>query len=437
MHKKFIFIQLNEINFDLVEKYINGTQENKYPNLTYIKNHYNNFQTFAENEYKNLEPWIQWVSVYLGKDYDSHQIFRLGDIVNHPEQKQIFEKIEEKGLKIGAISPMNGANKLKNPVYFIPDPWTNTKSDDSKFSKRISKMLRQSVNENSSNKLSINSIITIIEIILRTLDYRRTPFLIRQIISSINKKWKKSLILDYLIHVLHFSFLKKKAVNFSSVFFNAGAHIQHHYFFNTIYIKDVPKNPDWYIDQSKDPIEDMLLIYDKIIGDYINLPEKDYQLLIATGLSQIPNDNIKFYWRLKNHKSFLNKIGINFSQVWPRMTRDFEIIFNSYNDQDNAKKILQNITSKKDKIKIFQDIDERDKSLFVTLTYPAEVKKEDKLIVNQNSEFNFFNEISFVAIKNGKHDKKGYVFCSPNLNFKISQKSTHVASIHDLILNNL
>ena len=93
MSKKLIFIQLNEINFDLVEKYINGTQENKYPNLTYIKNHYNNFQTFAENEYKNLEPWIQWVSVYTGKSAIDHRIFRLGDY--NYSNEQIYEFLEK------------------------------------------------------------------------------------------------------------------------------------------------------------------------------------------------------------------------------------------------------------------------------------------------------------------------------------------------------
>lgn len=435
MKQKLLFIQLNEINFDLVKKYIDGSKQQKFKNLSYIMKFYKNSVTNSEHEYKNLEPWIQWVSVHLGKDYNSHQIFRLGDITNHLEQEQIFEKIEAKGFKVGAISPMNAANKLKNPIYFIPDPWTNTEPDSSGFSKRISKMLKQSVNENASNKLSINSIITIFEIIFRTFDFRKTPFLIQQIFSSLNKPWKKSLVLDYLIHILHLHFLKTKKLNFSSVFLNAGAHIQHHYFYNTKYIENLPKNPNWYINAFDDPIEDMLIIYDKIIGDYLNLSKNSTSLLIATGLSQVPNDKIKFYWRLKNHKSFLNKIGIKFSKVWPRMTRDFEITFSTYKEQINAKKILDTITIKKGNVKIFQEIDERDKSLFVTLTYPNDVKKEDCLIINNNSELNFYKEVSFVAIKNGKHNQKGYIFCSPNINFKILKEPIHVSKIHNLIMN--
>ena len=70
-------------------------------------------------------------------------------------------------------------------------------------------------------------------------------------------------------------FFEKKLPNFSSVFLNAGAHIQHHYFFNTKHIKNLPKNPKWYIDSSPDPIEYMLEVYDRIIGDYNLCKNKD------------------------------------------------------------------------------------------------------------------------------------------------------------------
>ena len=92
------------------------------------------------------------------------------------------------------------------------------------------------------------------------------------------------------------------------------------------------------------------------------------------------------------------------------------------------------LISLKDNIKLFSEIDVRDKSLFVTLTYPIEVKKKDSLIINNNLELNFFNEVSFVAIKNGKHSQKGYVFCSPNINFNISPEPIHVSKIHNLIM---
>ena len=435
MSLKLLFIQLNEINFDLVDKYLLTSKKNKFNNLRIIRNTYKSFDTFAEDKYENLEPWIQWPSIYLGKDFSQHKIFRLGDIVNLTNEKQIFEIIEDRGFKVGAISPMNAENRLKNPSYFVPDPWINTHSDNSSYSKRLSMMLKQTVNDNASGSVSFNSILTILETIFKTLHYKNTLFLIRIIFSSIIKPWKKSLVLDYLMHMTHIYFLKKKLPNFSSIFFNAGAHVQHHYLFNTKHIKDLPKNPKWYVNPSSDPIEDMLEVYDKIIGDYLKLSKNENQMMISTGLRQTPYNMIKFYYRLKNHLFFLNKIGIKFLKVSPRMTRDFEITFDSNIDLVNAKNILENIKCKKNNLSIFSEIEERNKSLFVTLTYPYEIEKDDHLIIDENVKLNFFNQIVFVSIKNGMHDSKGYVFCSPNSKFKTPKEPVHVSKLYNIILS--
>ena len=434
MSLKFLLIQLNEINFDLVDKYLSESKKNQYINLKKIKHIFKCFNTYAENKYEELEPWIQWVSLNLGKDYDKHKIFRLGDIVNSTHEEQIYETIEQRGFRVGAISPINTDNRLKNPLYFLPDPWTDTNSDSSNFSKRLSYMLKQSVNDNSSGKLSFKSISIIIEIIIKTFHFKKTLFLIQLIFSSLKKPWLKSLVLDYLIHLVHLYFIKKKNPNFSSIFFNEGAHIQHHYFFNARHIKNLPKNPNWYIKQKADPIEDMLKFYDKIIGDYLNFFQKNDKLMIATGLRQVPYNMIKFYYRLKNHAQFLNKIGVNYSKVLPRMTRDFEIFFDNDQDLKNAKNILKNIKCEQNNLSIFSEIEERAKSLFVTLTYPHEVKKNEMIIIDKNTKINFLNELVFVAIKNGMHDSKGYVFCSPNLRFKLPKEPVHVSEIHDIIL---
>ena len=130
--KKLLLIQLNEINFSYFKNFI---FENNYENLKKIYN-LNYFETYSEKDYENLEPWIQWFSAVSGLDAKSHKLFRLGD-VEDSDIDQIYEIIEKKGYKVGAISPMNVKNKLVNPVFFIPDPWTNTEADNSFWNKKI------------------------------------------------------------------------------------------------------------------------------------------------------------------------------------------------------------------------------------------------------------------------------------------------------------
>ena len=59
------------------------------------------------------------------------------------------------------------------------------------------------------------------------------------------------------------------------------------------------KNSRWYVDPSLDPIEDMLEVYDQIVGDYLKISKNGNELLISTGLRQVPFTMKKFYYRLK------------------------------------------------------------------------------------------------------------------------------------------
>ena len=426
--KKLILLELNEINFDIVQSYIKSGL--KLPSFERILTN-GLIETSSELIYENIEPWIQWPSVHLGLSYDEHKIFRLGDIVKHDERKQIFEKIEEKGYSVGAVSPMNASNKLKNPSYFIPDPWTKTKSDSNFFNSILSDAISQSVNDNSESKLTFKTVISLSIGFLFLVNPLRMPRLIWFAISSIKKSWRRAIFLDLLLHEIHKTLLKRNKPSFSTIFLNSGAHIQHHYFFNSSAINssnEILKNPDWYVKETDDPLKDLLLEYDRIIHD---LTKIDYDLILATGLSQVPYDKVKFYYRLANHKNFLNILGISFKEIYPRMTRDFLITFNNNDDKNEAMQKLSEITI--NNISLFNKIENRDKELFVTLTYPHEITPNEFIEID-NKHIYLKDHVVFVAIKNGMHSGKGYVYFSKEIEDAKFQKEFHVKEIHNYIL---
>ena len=131
---QLILIELNELNFKYAKEYFEKLSINSIKEISEKL-----IVTKSEEKYELLEPWIQWHSIHTGFSAEDHGIFRLGDVI-HSSKKQIFEELEEKKLKIGSISAMNSSNNLKNPSYFIPDPWTDTKSDSSFFSKIITQV---------------------------------------------------------------------------------------------------------------------------------------------------------------------------------------------------------------------------------------------------------------------------------------------------------
>ena len=64
MQNKLIFIELNEINFDVINFYIEKGES--LPNFKILIEQ-GIVSTKSESEYQNLEPWIQWPSVHTGK----------------------------------------------------------------------------------------------------------------------------------------------------------------------------------------------------------------------------------------------------------------------------------------------------------------------------------------------------------------------------------
>ena len=67
-------------------------------------------------------------------------------------------------------------------------------------------------------------------------------------LSAFSKPWRKALFLDKLLYEVHRTLFKRKGPDFSTIFLNVGAHIQHHYFFNSS-ISEENKliNPEWYV----------------------------------------------------------------------------------------------------------------------------------------------------------------------------------------------
>jgi hypothetical protein len=392
-----IILQLNEINFELLKGY-NDLDEN-FPRMKAVLDY--GFQTTSEENYSDLEPWIQWPSFYTGKTLKEHQIYRLGD-ASHSGEEQFFEVLERNGFSIGCISPMNASNNLKSSPYFIPDPWIDTPVSGGRLIQYFYSAVKQSVNDNSNGRISLKSKLTILFTILRFVDLKYQKKLLSYYRNIGGKSYRKALFLDQLLVFIHLSLQKKYTTDLSSIFLNSFAHIQHHYFFNSKAFVQRNSNPDWYIAPELDPVREAMFVYEDILSEY-DRHNEDYLLL--TGLSQNPYNKTKFYYRLHNPTLTLKKLGIDDVLVKQRMTRDFEIFFKDGSQIDNCLAILKscNISGEL----AFGDFERRSSSLFVSFSYPDEISQNSTIVAEQVT-IPVFDEVDFVAIKNGSHSPIGY-----------------------------
>lgn len=255
--------------------------------------------------------------------------------------------------------------------------------------------------------------------------------MVKYAVDALGKPWRKALFLDMFLYEIHKTLFKRKNPHFSTLFLNAGAHIQHHYFFNSPFVNSPDlENPSWYIGRRYDPLLEMLKVYDEMLSDLLDLPYAE--IIVATGLSQKPYEQLKFYYRLKNHASFLEEMGIEFANVVPRMTRDFLILFDTAEQALKAEQQLSKILVN-NKVKLFEEIDNRGKDIYVVLTYPSEITDKTMLSYSGN-EMLFGNLVTFVAIKNGEHQSKGFAYFSDGLSKFAPPEGSHVSKIHNVVL---
>lgn len=422
-------LELNELNFDLVRRYVERGPE-ELPNFARLLK-MESRETSSEDAYETLEPWIQWVSAHSGLTAKEHGVHRLGDAV-HTDIPQLLGTLERQGFKVGAVSPMNMPNQVARPAYFIPDPWTQTPTDGSLWSIKIWNAISQAVNDNAQGRLERSTVFWLGLAFLRFARLRRLKLYASLVLKSKGAPWRKALFLDLFLNDVHTGLVRAARPDLTVLFLNAAAHIQHHYLFNAKALASRPfANPSWYVAAEEDPFFDMLKVYDAILGDHL---DSQRDLVAATGLSQVPYDRVKFYYRLKDHPAFLQRLGVPFKEVVRLMTRDFLINFDDSTQADRAQQVLSGVRSVSDDLPIFGEIDHRGTSLFVTLTYPHEIARDFKARTEDGRELELHDDVAFVAIKNGMHSGRGFAFFRGRVSSLAPAQGEHVKFLHDMVL---
>lgn len=399
--RELVLIELNEVNFDFVRRYI---ARGELPTFKRLIASHGLAETTSESEYEHLEPWIQWVTAHTGKTFAEHGVFRLGDIVDH-DFDQIWEVLEKAGMTVGAISPMNAKNRTRSAAFFVPDPWTRTTVTGDHSLHLLAQALSQAVSENASGRIDASSYVKLIRGLAAHFRVSTFGLLIRLALGRKASAWYGAVFLDRLLADVFVRQWRRHRPNFASLFLNAAAHIQHHYMFSSVVYDGPNQNPEWYLAKGRDPLLDIYRLYDGIVRDLVSLPGAP-RVMIATGLHQDPYPTELYYYRLQDHAGFLTRIGVTFDSVLPLMSRDFTVSFATDAEAREAEATLSAVQAPEG-MPLF-NIDNRGSSLFVCLSYPREMAKGFVPTLNGTPLWDISGDVAFVALKNGEHNGTGY-----------------------------
>jgi hypothetical protein len=300
---------------------------------------------------------------------------------------------------------MNAENRTRNPAFFVPDPWTATHVSGPATLRWLHGALAQIVADNAQRRITLGNYVRVALALATHLRLTTFTSIAGHALRSRSRSWNAALLLDRLLADVFIMQWRRRRPDFASLFLNAGAHIQHHYFFSSAVYDGPQSNPPWYVPRGADPMLDVLCMYDRIVADCLAL-RPSCRLMIATGLHQEPIATPIYYYRLKNHADFLTRLGVPFVSVAPRMSRDFLVVCDGATQAESAAQILAEIRAP-DGEPLFS-IDNRGTDLFVELVYPRAIEPGFVIRRGATPLFDAAPEVAFVALKNGAHDGIGY-----------------------------
>lgn len=396
-------IALNELNFDYVRRY---AASGRLPHFGRLIARCGLTVTTTEAMPDRLEPCIQWVTVHTGLAADRHGVFRLGDIEGCAHE-QIWEHLERvHGCRVGALSPMNAANRAHTPAFFVPDPWTPTPASGPPALRRLAGALASAVRNHASGHSPLRTYATVLTALGRYSLPRNGLATIGTLLRAVKQGQHRAILLDILLADVFLALTRRHRPDFASLFLNAGAHVQHHYLFSSSAYQGSTRNPDWYVAPGQDPVFDVYAAYDRILGRLL-AHSGNARLLLMTALHQDPVAEPVFYYRLRDHVAFLRTLGVPFGSVEARMARDFLVRCADAAEAGVAQAMLASCSDPTG-TQVFE-LDNRGTSLFVTLCYDREITTGFELVHAGGVLPAFARMVVFTGIKNGDHNASGYL----------------------------
>jgi hypothetical protein len=345
-NKKIILIELNELTPALMDKFM---KSGRLPNFEKFRNESLVYQTEAAEGSSELEPWIQWVTVHTGLNYEDHKILRLneGHTLESPRLWDIFSKAGKQSLVFGS---MNGHVQPGFKGWFLPDPWC-TEAKPSKELEDFFKFIQKNVLEYSNDQIPLTKkdyAVVLKFLGTHGLSINTISDITKQLIEdrSGNSMWKRAVLLDRILFDVFKWYWNKHQPSFSTFFANSTAHFQHSYWRNMEpeLFENKPANNgnDEYADAIQFGYEKM----DNLIARFIDLADDNTILAFSTALSQQPclkyeGTGGAFFHRPRDLADFLKFAGISeFESIAPVMTHQFHVDFRNETEAVQAARIL-------------------------------------------------------------------------------------------------
>lgn len=427
-HSSLTFVALNEFNAQLLR---DVAQQWNFVHLQKLLRWEHTVATIDDTyESDYLEPWVQWVSLHTGKNSKIHNVKHLGDLPPSKD-RQIWETLSDHGVSSGIWSAMNaGKRDAKHCKFFVPDPWTFSEGAEPKELHRsllLGRYMAKNYLKPSYVKVLGYLALFVWPVLCRPKIlwklFRQSSMLLKGFLNSGIKAYWAYTFAEYAQALLFLDYKKTTRSQFSMVFLNAVAHVQHYYWNSKLPLKD---NYELYF---------AYYFMDQIFGEIFAEIPSDEEVWVCNGLTQ-RNTNADEPWvlyKLIRPDLFFTSLGLHVDRVEPLMSYDGHIFFKSEAECVRGQSILENVfVNGRPLFLVEKYLHSGTPHLFYRVQYYDELESSAEIVSDQQ-RMSFFEHLKKITVRTGKHVQKADLFRSrpyPNL----PTEKLKNEQVHDLIL---
>jgi Type I phosphodiesterase / nucleotide pyrophosphatase len=346
--QRVVLLEFNELTPSLMSRFI---ETGRLPNFKRFYDESLVFTTVAAEREPHLEPWIQWVTVHTGLNYQDHKIFHLNE--GHGlDRPRVWEILAEHSLRSWICGSMNVRQPASALCDVLPDPWCTKVTPQPEQLKPFFAFVQQNVLEHTNNQqgLTTKDYLSFLRFMaLHGLSSATVRDIVEQLIRErqTGDKWKRVVLLDRLqCDVFQHYFVRHKP-HFSTLFLNSTAHYQHAYW-DSMDPEAFSHRPSAEtVAKFEKAIQFGYEQMDELLGRIVRFAGPETTVVFTTGLSQqAAGDAAYVFYRPRRFESLPELAGVQSPcTAAPVMTQQFYLEFQNAATAAEAHASLQRLTA--------------------------------------------------------------------------------------------
>jgi hypothetical protein len=344
-----LLLEFNELTPALMSRFI---EEGHLPNFRRLHGESQVYTTRAKETPPALEPWIQWVNVHSGLDYDEHGIFSLNE--GHKlQQPAVWDLVSRAGHPVLVFGSMNVRYDPAIRGCVVPDPWTTNVAPHPRELEPYFRFVQKSVAD-SSTDAGLNprdSLAFLRFMVTHGLSLETVGSVLRQLLQERTgqHRWKRAVLLDKLQFDVFAWYYRHMKPHFSTFFLNSTAHFQHLYW-RSFAPELFAVKPD---DRERAEHGSAILYgyrqMDRLVERFLSLAGPDATVILCTALSQQPcliyeDSGGKVLYRPRDFEALLAFAGLERGyRVSPVMAEEFHLYLDAPDDVARGEALLDRL----------------------------------------------------------------------------------------------